>query len=337
MASGNCLLDILKEAKLQQYFANFKNKGFILCDSLSKLTMEDYSSLGISSNEDRLRLFKLVDALKRLCSEGFVCQHTNSTIIKKPVSQKKKPAKNVDLVKVVRHPIQSNVVQTARQMNKASQKSLADSPIFPNPKRVLNFSNLTDEEEENKIEKRKTSSSAPSTNRSAAIISRKVNRKSVEVVSNEIELVRKKAEKNSSPGGRRKLSDSAKISTVSAGTTIVTKRPVINKQHAYFPLRKKSDPKKQQSIPVERIYHSEQNYDYGLPSAKLTKSQSFSSSPSGNCRITVCARKRPLLKKEVKKGDVDVIEMSSPEENLTLIVREPKLAMNLSRYVVEVR
>ncbi|CAD5116844.1 DgyrCDS5688 [Dimorphilus gyrociliatus] len=329
MASGSCLLDILKEAKLQQYFANFKNKGFILCDSLSKLTMEDYSSLGISSNEDRLRLFKLVDALKRLCSEGFVCQHTNSTLIKKPTTHKKKPVKNIGLVKVVRHPIQSNV-NNNRQPTKSSQKTLADSPIFPNPKRVLNFSNLSEEEEEKKVEKK------PSTVRSAtSVLTRKVTRKSVEHSSNDVELIRKKVEPATSPGGRRRWSDSTKVSTVSATATLVNKRQVVNKQHAYFPLRKKSDQKKQQSIPVERIYHSEQNYDYGLPSAKSTKSPALSTVSSGNCRITVCARKRPLLKKEIKKGDVDVVEMENPEEKISLIVREPKLAMDLSRYVIE--
>ncbi|KAK3606223.1 hypothetical protein CHS0354_037895 [Potamilus streckersoni] len=87
-----------------------------------------------------------------------------------------------------------------------------------------------------------------------------------------------------------------------------------------------------QKTPVERIRHGK-GYNYGVPGA--TASNQKSRSRTGGMRdekIKVCVRKRPLNRKEIKAGDEDIVRT---ESTTTVIVNEPKLAVDLTAYTLQ--
>ncbi|KAM4577424.1 uncharacterized protein PAE49_007223 isoform 2-T2 [Odontesthes bonariensis] len=61
-----CLYECLKAAGLQRHYARFTLVGVCRAAQLSALNMEDYFLLGISSMEDRMRLFHLVQLVKTI-------------------------------------------------------------------------------------------------------------------------------------------------------------------------------------------------------------------------------------------------------------------------------
>ncbi|KAI7877785.1 kinesin-domain-containing protein [Lichtheimia hyalospora FSU 10163] len=59
------LLDTLRDADLEQYYPSFSTHGITQLESLAQLSMQDYSSLGITSIPDRRKLFQLVQKLRQ--------------------------------------------------------------------------------------------------------------------------------------------------------------------------------------------------------------------------------------------------------------------------------
>ncbi|XP_059845618.1 kinesin-like protein KIF24 isoform X2 [Hypanus sabinus] len=66
---SSCLYDCLCEARLEQYYTHFTAMGFLKSQELVKLTMNDYSSLGIHNMHDRKRLFQLIQIIKAVEEE----------------------------------------------------------------------------------------------------------------------------------------------------------------------------------------------------------------------------------------------------------------------------
>ncbi|XP_035515045.1 uncharacterized protein LOC118326203 isoform X2 [Morone saxatilis] len=66
-----CLYECLRAVGLQGHYARFISVGVRRAAHLSELTMEDYPILGISSMEDRTRLFHLVQMVKTLDLESL--------------------------------------------------------------------------------------------------------------------------------------------------------------------------------------------------------------------------------------------------------------------------
>ena len=75
---ANCLYECLKEARLEKYHTNFVNGGLYDCEGLQQLSMQEYPRYGIVLMEDRLKLFKLIQIVKSVQSEGLVCRHGHS-------------------------------------------------------------------------------------------------------------------------------------------------------------------------------------------------------------------------------------------------------------------
>ncbi|XP_064620210.1 uncharacterized protein LOC135483337 [Lineus longissimus] len=61
---ADCLYECLREARLEHYYPKLEANGITMAETLSKLTMNDYSSLGISSLEDKKRLFRLIQIIR---------------------------------------------------------------------------------------------------------------------------------------------------------------------------------------------------------------------------------------------------------------------------------
>lgn len=89
---------------------------------------------------------------------------------------------------------------------------------------------------------------------------------------------------------------------------------------------------------VERIKHSKvSSYNYGVHKVntpvKTRTSRSGSHRSSAEEKIKVCVRKRPLTRREQRSKEEDIVLVESTN---TLIVNEPKLAVDLKAYTLQV-
>uniref|UniRef100_A0A670YVF8 Kinesin-like protein KIF24 n=1 Tax=Pseudonaja textilis TaxID=8673 RepID=A0A670YVF8_PSETE len=66
---ASCLYECLCEAELQKYYPHFTALGFQKIDELAKVSMKDYSKLGVHNMKDRKRLFQLIRIIKMLQAE----------------------------------------------------------------------------------------------------------------------------------------------------------------------------------------------------------------------------------------------------------------------------
>ncbi|XP_040277118.1 kinesin-like protein KIF24 isoform X2 [Bufo bufo] len=66
---ASCLLECLCEADLEQYYPHFVAHGLQKIEELAKVTMRDYSKLGVHSMEDRKRLFQLIKIIQSVAAE----------------------------------------------------------------------------------------------------------------------------------------------------------------------------------------------------------------------------------------------------------------------------
>ena len=90
---------------------------------------------------------------------------------------------------------------------------------------------------------------------------------------------------------------------------------------------------------VNRV--KQKGYNYGVPNPSVSSSVSRSRSrpisagrQGSEEKIKVCVRKRPLNKKEVKSGETDI---AFAESTTTLSIKEPKVAVDLTAYTLEVQ
>ena len=75
-------LDALRSADLDQYYLNFTMRGVTSLDMLSSLPLQEYAKYGITSTDDRKRLFALISLLKQTQlnnSSGAQSQHQHRT------------------------------------------------------------------------------------------------------------------------------------------------------------------------------------------------------------------------------------------------------------------
>ncbi|KAI8377733.1 P-loop containing nucleoside triphosphate hydrolase protein [Radiomyces spectabilis] len=79
------LLDTLRKAELDQYYSSFSSNGITQLESLAQLSMQDYSSLGITSIGDRKKLFQSLRQELPTLENGLVSSpSSNSSTISSP-------------------------------------------------------------------------------------------------------------------------------------------------------------------------------------------------------------------------------------------------------------
>ncbi|XP_063309876.1 kinesin-like protein KIF24 [Pelobates fuscus] len=66
---ASCLFECLCEADLDKYYPRFIAVGLQKIEELAKITMKDYSRLGVHSMEDRKRLFQLIKIIQSVSEE----------------------------------------------------------------------------------------------------------------------------------------------------------------------------------------------------------------------------------------------------------------------------
>ena len=104
---------------------------------------------------------------------------------------------------------------------------------------------------------------------------------------------------------------------------------------------------------VETVVHTSE-YNYGVPGVESspkaagtkngvnftpsdrrgTNRKSVSGARNRDERIRVCVRKRPLLKKESKRQEADII---TTQDDDVVMVEESKVTIDLSKYIQKVR
>ncbi|KAG0379873.1 Kinesin-like protein kif24 [Mortierella sp. AD032] len=62
--STSLLLEMLRRSGLEHFYPSFSTRGITQLDNLVQLSMQDYNSLGVTSMEDRRRLFQLIQTIK---------------------------------------------------------------------------------------------------------------------------------------------------------------------------------------------------------------------------------------------------------------------------------
>ncbi|XP_068957997.1 kinesin-like protein KIF24 isoform X2 [Petaurus breviceps papuanus] len=80
---ASCLYECLCEAELGKYYPHFAAFGLQKIDELAKVTMKDYSKLGVHNMNDRKRLFQLIKIIQIMQEED---KPTNSTQQNLPTS-----------------------------------------------------------------------------------------------------------------------------------------------------------------------------------------------------------------------------------------------------------
>ena len=79
MAATGCLLNCLREVRLERFHRNFTERGLTNCEQLSSLLVDDYGRFGVVSTDDRRRLFQLIHIIKSVQADGIYCQHGTAT------------------------------------------------------------------------------------------------------------------------------------------------------------------------------------------------------------------------------------------------------------------
>ena len=76
---ADCLLNCLREVRLERFHRNFAERGLVNCEQLSSLIVDDYSRFGVVSTDDRCRLYQLIHIIKSVQADGIHCQHGTMT------------------------------------------------------------------------------------------------------------------------------------------------------------------------------------------------------------------------------------------------------------------
>lgn len=165
LRSSDCLLNCLKEVHLDKLHPNFVRQGITNCGQLCRLSIEQYSTFGVLSTEDRRNLYDVIQIIKSLQAGGVKCHHgvNNSKIPNPGIAQDKaifKKAKDkrddrpqttannfikpVNLSKNFKVTFERSAEEDLRQQRIAkssrfSLKNQSDSPEFQ-CKKMLDFS-----------------------------------------------------------------------------------------------------------------------------------------------------------------------------------------------------
>ena len=76
---SDCLLDCLREVRLQQFAGNFATRGVTDCAKLAALERQQFATYGVTSPADIRRLTRLITVIRDLRADGLIVDSANST------------------------------------------------------------------------------------------------------------------------------------------------------------------------------------------------------------------------------------------------------------------
>jgi len=72
---SDCLLDCLREVRLEQFAGNFATRGITDCAKLAALDRQQFATYDITSPADIRRLTRLITVIRDLRADGLICGH----------------------------------------------------------------------------------------------------------------------------------------------------------------------------------------------------------------------------------------------------------------------
>ena len=342
------------------------------CDELVNLSMHDYATFGVVSMEDRVRLYQLVQIMRSVQHDGNRGNVPDQTETSSSKNQPAVTTSNIErnanqnnrlnvtsevevrvcapegsecvpehgptatlqsqgLVDVLRRSIGGGFVTAADDgASTVAFRKGSDSPLF-HCRKTLTFSGSDTEEDGASLRHRSSHGSmsvAAHNFRMGASLQHPIATKSVD------------GERCPSPDRQQHLPVLSANLQKNRSLQHFQFVPLNDNHrsdvetHAYFPVADSPPPSK--VTYVETILHSA-GYNYGLPNV-LTKPPGGATNDSGTTgklveRIKVCVRKRPLLAREVKQQEVDIVDMKDCH---IVSVEEMKLAVDLTKFLQKV-
>jgi len=71
----DCLLECLREVRLEQFAGNFATRGITDCTKLAALERQQFATYGVTSPADIRRLTRLITVIRDLRTDGLLCRH----------------------------------------------------------------------------------------------------------------------------------------------------------------------------------------------------------------------------------------------------------------------
>ncbi|KAI9480564.1 MAG: P-loop containing nucleoside triphosphate hydrolase protein [Benjaminiella poitrasii] len=320
------LLEALKKADLEQYFSSFSLNGITQLESLAQLSMQDYSSFGITSISDRKKLFQLVQSLRQeiptvengLISSSSVANKINS-LTNSRNNIKPSSANN-------------NLVSSSAALSVTDLSNMNITPMIRRgsgqPSQQTMLSTAT-----NQIPSRSRSRTLPSLDNSHFLYQQRTE--FMKSTSNFMIYEEKSSSSllnnNNSDNDDSSDSDKCEIRRGSGPLLDPYGIPIQNK------LRYNSMRHQQNNISSSFNNNNNNNSPYSSsPSSYFNPSMAASTTGTPlqqsdlNQKIRVCVRKRPLHKKELERGEKDI----APTIGVRSInVNEPKVKVDLTKYI----
>ena len=304
MAKG--LFECLHEANLGQHIEQFRLHGVKTLETLATLSLQDYVKFGITSSEDRKRLFQLIHIVKGVQEERRMSSMEMSSSVqdKENTPVKINTSDNSKSVKETGSDIPSSLSIQWTPRKRDKDKSYIYSPL-----------------KHTNVQSGTSGIQAQDSHRKDGMELDTLKRLEDQ---GGILFVQSPYQPKTSPRShrshdlRQSLSDSEVAEDIADSST----NPADVTGFGAPQLRSSS---------VEVIDHKKTGYNYGIPGRKvITPARKQSESNLDTSKIKVCVRKRPLLRKEIGLKEEDII---GTEGESTVILNESKVAVDLTKFM----
>ncbi|XP_005100746.1 uncharacterized protein LOC101848438 [Aplysia californica] len=312
------LYECLREARLEQFYPAFRANGITRSEALINLGMPEFCALGITASEDKRRLIELVNIIKSVHSSGL----SDSPIFPRRNINPQHHHPNHNTPSSSSPSSTNNAPTTAQADTNQGFSSGRGTSHNPNRNRnqSLNRGNSFAEQ------------SSPGTQRFGASrdvsVRDRVPNFSAASYLDMLQFMSESSDETEDEGDEE--SGEEEEAVVMGGAAAV-----LHPRNVTSPSAVRASTSRG---PVERIKHSqEKSYNYGVhklgsPSKVSKSSRGGSGRHLGDEKIKVCVRKRPLTRREQRGKEDDVVTVESTN---TLIVNEPKLAVDLKAYTLQ--
>ncbi|CAO0801723.1 unnamed protein product [Mucor circinelloides] len=303
------LLETLRKAELEQYYPSFSSNGITQLENLAQLSMQDYSSLGITSIPDRKKLFQLVQSLRQeipTLENGLVSSPSSNNNNSNKYRFNKSPPSSSNNVPDLSN---LNITAARRGSGQPTHQPLQQIPTrsrsrtlpssdhyrpeflksnssnnFFNEEAATSLTDSDDSDDSDKCEIRR--GSGPLLDSYGVPIQNKLRYNAIRNQSQSMTP--------SSMDSNHTLNTATSATSVTTATTATSASPMTST---------------------------------GSP---LQQSQQLMGQSDLNQKIRVCVRKRPLNKKELERAEKDIAPTSGVR---SINVNEPKMKVDLTKYI----
>ncbi|GFR69175.1 kinesin-like protein [Elysia marginata] len=290
------LYECLREARLEQFYPAFQANGITRSEALISLGMPEFCALGITTNEDKRRLMELVNIIKEVHSSGFSASPTPQ---RRSSGQRQTQSSARDLDSPG---IQAYSPDGARGPSHARTRARPGSRPHQSQ---YEAACATD----SRYDIRESDARDRAPNFSAASY---------------VDML-------------QFMSDSSGSEDVAADNSDEeTPQPQLQMAHRNVASSHGVRSSISRASGSERV--KPKGYNYGVhkvatPSkTRSSRSVAHRGPRDRDDKIKVCVRKRPLTRREHRAKDEDIVAV---ESTTTLIVNEPKLAVDLKAYTLQ--